>query len=300
MDLLQLFGGKKSRYHKLRKKWVARHETTQQQLWQKHGDVFQWAATNAKHLAATTFGSLIFLATPMMGTAMPSPYTITASSSAATIQDIDKNIFLIASLGTVLPTEMRELSSDEESQIGTILSDYYHMPVSAELDGKRLNRSYGLIGAEQHLTRFPGDTIETHFDTPEEAAATARSGMAPGRGAWGYFASSRAAMTPEDDLREKYYIAVQTFLAPEFHNRVAEYRDFFKYRKMLVVNPNIGRAMVVVIGDAGPAVWTGKHLGGSPEVMRYLERVDGRQRGAVLYFFIDDPDNKVPLGPITL
>jgi hypothetical protein len=67
---------------------------------------------------------------------------------------------------------------------------------------------------------------------------------------------------------------------------------------MLVVNPHNGRAIVVVIGDAGPAEWTGKHLGGSPEVMKYLERVDGRARGPVLYFFIDDPEDRVPLGPV--
>ena len=67
---------------------------------------------------------------------------------------------------------------------------------------------------------------------------------------------------------------------------------------MLVVNPENGKAVVAVIGDAGPAEWTGKHLGGSPEVMKYLERVDGSLRGPVLYFFIDEPNNNVPLGPI--
>ena len=69
---------------------------------------------------------------------------------------------------------------------------------------------------------------------------------------------------------------------------------------MLVVNPENGKAMVVVIGDAGPAAWTGKHLGGSPEVMRYLERQDGRARGPVLYFFIDDFDDNITLGPIEI
>ena len=67
---------------------------------------------------------------------------------------------------------------------------------------------------------------------------------------------------------------------------------------MLVVNPENGKAMVVVIGDAGPGQSTGKHLGGSPEVMKYLQRVDGKQKGPVLYFFIDDPEDRVPLGPI--
>jgi hypothetical protein len=58
--------------------------------------------------------------------------------------------------------------------------------------------------------------------------------------------------------------------------------------------------MIVDIADAGPAPWTGKHLGGSPEVMQYLERKDGGARGAVLYFFVNDPEDKIPLGPIDI
>ena len=122
--------------------------------------------------------------------------------------------------------------------------------------------------------------------------------MAPGRGAWGYFANSFEEMRQQDIDREKYYIAVQTFLSPGWSVGYNDLYSFFKYRKMLIVNAENGKSMVVVIGDAGPAPWTGKHLGGSPEVMRYLERVDGSAKGPVLYFFIDDPEDKVPLGPI--
>src|SRR3990170_3560870 len=138
------------------------------------------------------------------------------------------------------------------------------------------------------------------FDVEEEARNFYSDGMAPGLGAWGYFAPSREMFTEKDKMREKYYIAVQTFLVPDYNKRVSEYRDFFKYRKMLVVNAENGKAIVAVIGDAGPAEWTGKHLGGSPEVMKHLERVDGARKGPVLYFFIDDPQDQVPLGPIDI
>jgi hypothetical protein len=67
---------------------------------------------------------------------------------------------------------------------------------------------------------------------------------------------------------------------------------------MLVVNPSNGKAIVVVIGDVGPGDKTGKSLGGSPEVMTYLQRYDGEQKGPVLYFFIDDTHDTIPLGPI--
>ncbi len=69
---------------------------------------------------------------------------------------------------------------------------------------------------------------------------------------------------------------------------------------MLVVNPDNGKAIIADIGDAGPAEWTGKSLGGSPEVMKHLERVDGADKGPVVYFFIDDPKDNIPLGPVAL
>ena len=45
-----------------------------------------------------------------------------------------------------------------------ILSKYFGMNVKPEIDNKKLNRSYGLIGAEQHLVRFPGDAMASHLD----------------------------------------------------------------------------------------------------------------------------------------
>jgi len=219
-------------------------------------------------------------------------------ASNETKRDVDVTSSLIFDLSKTLPSTMRPLTVDEENRVADILSRDFGFPVMPELDNKRLNRSYGLIGAEQHLARYPGDNIYSHFDTQEEIDKFWSSGMAPGLGAWRYFVPSKDQMTKKDKLREKYYLAVQTFLVPDYNSRVSEYRDFFKLRKMLIVNPQNGKAMVVVIGDAGPDEWTGKHLGGSPEVMNYLEREDGAKRGPVIYFFIDDPDDIIPLGPI--
>ena len=69
-------------------------------------------------------------------------------------------------------------------------------------------------------------------------------------------------------------------------------------QKCLGVNPKTGQSVVTDIGDAGPAQWTGKHLGGSPEVMQALGYHTGPRKGAVLYFFINDPGDTIPLGPI--
>ncbi len=292
--------GHYSPYKKLQAKWVTRHASLKEQLLTKHRDSLDWLAENmpAKHhIAAGSLSGLLLLAPPTL-------HTLPATTASQSVKEqplpLPKKTFLLTDLTSFVPKEVRPLSTEEEDSITALLSDRIKLPVKAELQGIRLNTSYGYIGAEQHLMRYPGDTIWSHFSSPSEASRYAKSGMAPGRGAWGYFAYSQAEMTQKDSEREKYYIAVQTFLAPGFSQNVREYSEFFKYRKMLVVNPQNGKAMVVVIGDAGPAQWTGKQLGGSPEVMSYLERVDGRQKGPVLYFFLDDPQDTIPLGPITL
>lgn len=282
-----------SKYLKLKDKFIDRHRKLSEDLWSKHKNSLDWLSKNSKQLALGSLGSLILVSSPGTQNFRPDQSVKTELQP-----QIDKSVFLVSDLKKILPDEARPLSTEEENAVSSILSRDFNLTVNAEIDGKRLNRSYGLIGAEQHLARYPGDSMSSHFDSESDANLYYSSGMAPGLGAWGYFTKSKQSMTNEDVLREKYYIAVPTFLSPDFSLRFSEYRDFFKYRKMLVVNPDNGRAVVTVIGDAGPAVWTGKHFGGSPEVMSYLERYDGVQRGSVLYFFINDPENKIPLGPI--
>lgn len=282
-------------FHNLKARWERRQEELVDTLWENHGDVIVEMQQAPTHVLATAMAALL-----LFSSTVAHAVTTKAADTEAQPQVIHSQENLVAMLQGQLPPTVEPLDPVTEEEVGRTISEYFHVSAHASLYGNRLNRSYGLIGAEQHLMRYPGDTIASHFTTAEEANQFAASGMAPGRGAWGYFAPSDRAMTTEDVQREKYYIAVQTFLSPGWGERTNELYAFFKYRKMLVVNPENGKAMVVVIGDAGPGQSTGKHLGGSPEVMRYLERVDGSQKGPVLYYFLDDPSDQIPLGPIQI
>jgi hypothetical protein len=284
-----------SNYQFLAEKWTNRHRNLQSEIFEKHKDAFKWLVDNSKQLAVGSLASVFLLASP----AAAKIPNLLSTTSAQVSQTIDHKVFLIYDLRNVLPSDVRPLTPDEEKNVGEVLTRDFGIPVSAELDGKRLNTTYGIIGQEQHLPRYPGDNIFNHFASQDDAGKYWSYGMTPGLGAWGYFTDSAATLTQTDIDREKYYIAVQTFLAPGFDTNPKEYTDFFKYRKMLVVNPQNGKAVVADIADAGPSPWTGKQLGGSPEVMSYLERFDGEQRGPVLYFFIDDPNDTIPLGPVS-
>lgn len=226
-------------------------------------------------------GSLLLSAPvslPTLGQVTP-PVKPNAAIAAA----IDQ-ISLAQSLQTILQQAKDwQLSSDQEKKISEKLKEALGIRATPELDGNRLPNAYGRMGAEQHLARFPGDYVEN---------------MAPGLGGWGYFARSEPEMTPELYDTEKYYVAVQTLYIPDWNQRTKYYVNWFKYRRVVVVNPANGKAVIAAVADAGPANWTGKHFGGSPEVMEYLQINYGQQNHPVVLFFLDDPGNKVPLGPL--
>ncbi len=287
-------GSSQDTFLQLQRSWSAYEKKLHDRLWEKHGHILAPFQQVVRHVVAGSLAVLLSITQPAATAILAE--TITPDATPEVTHHSPEQ--LRERLQSTLPLQVNQLTSDQEMQVEHVLSEFFGMKVSAELNGMRLNRSYGYIGAEQHLMRFAGDTILSHFATDDEFQKFSASGMAPGRGAWGYFAPSFEEMTQQDVEREKYYIAVQTFLSPGWEEHTQEMYNFFKFRKMLMVNPENGKAMVVVIGDAGPAEWTGKHLGGSPEVMRYLERVDGAQKGPVVYMFIDDPENRVPLGPV--
>lgn len=184
-----------------------------------------------------------------------------------------------------------KLTSQQEQEISKSVEKAFGIKATAELEGNRLNNSYGRMGAEQHLPRYPGDDVSQHDALPEK-------GITPGRGAWGYFAYSKEDMTPELYAEEKWYVAVQTLYLPDWNTRTAELSKWYKKRHVVVINPKNGKTIICDIADAGPAQFTGKHFGGSPEVMEYLGINTGMQNHPVVLFFIDDPKGEVPLGPL--
>ncbi len=207
---------------------------------------------------------------------------VTPESSAAALHD---------ELTEILPKTIGPLHADTEQKISASIQKTLGVKAVASLDGNHLNTTYGRIGGEQHLPRYLGDKISDHD-------ALQIKGITAGRGAFGYFAPSKERMTEDAEMQEKYYVAVQTLYLPNWNHDYKTLKDWYKFRKVLVVNPSTGKSVVAVVGDAGPAAWTGKHFGGSPEIMDYLKPYANKNNGAVLLFFIDDVENPLALGPV--
>jgi len=219
------------------------------------------------------------------------PAVIEPIKAVATQDTLTQRQKFLTKIQDVLPHNPAKLTPEGAIAIELMVKEHTGINAKAYLDGQSLNHHLGFMGFEQHLKRYPGDTLSQHDEIQE-------AGVAPGLGAWGYFAKDANQFTTKDYLNEKYYVAVQTLYLENWNQDFATLREWYKYRKVIVINPVNGQAVVAVIGDAGPAEWTGKQFGGSPEVMQALNLHLGPRKGATLLLFVDDPENKIPLGPI--
>lgn len=234
---------------------------------------------HAAKVAATAAiaGSMLF-GQPITQQVLSTPANQIAAMTADQLRDMLKN-----QLKTLLPPKVEPLTREQEDAISREINAVWGIDAVGTLQGEHLNTTYGLMGAEQHLMRYPGDVVDN---------------MAPGRGGWGYFAPSRDQLTQDLIEKEKWYVAVQTLYLPDWNERLSYLIKWYKYRKVLVVNVENGKTVVADVADAGPANWTGKHFGGSPEVMAYLGLNVHMQKGPVILFFVNDPNNEIPLGPV--
>lgn len=246
---------------------------------------------SAKAIAAGAIAGTLALAPPAHAQApsLPPPLVETLIAAGAAIPENPEE-YLKNELQSMLPAKVQPLTSDVEKNIGLLIERLTGVKVRGTLEGEHLNTTYGYIGYEQHLPRYPGDTVGQHDEFQE-------AGITPGLGAWGYFSPSKSQMTQDLYQKEKYYAVVQTLYLPDWNTRFKYLRDWYKHRKVVIINTENGKSVVAAIADAGPAAWTGKHFGASPEAMNVIGGQKYR-KGPVIMFFVDDPENKVPLGPV--
>lgn len=256
-----------------------RHQSVTARLIEKH-------AAARKFLQASTIGGLLMLSSP----SRPLLSAGTTAAQMATLGYMSREEIAekLKQIRELVPESPGKISETNSGLIEDILKTTLGVEATPNLDGHRLNHDFGFIGYEQHLKRFPGDRLELH-------GGELLAGMAPNLGAWGYLVNSQERLTAEDTLREKYYAAVQTLYLPEWELEAVKLKEWYKYRKVVVVNVDNGKAAIASILDAGPAKWTGKQFGGSPELMNYLELDRGMRKGKVLIWFIK---NDLPLGPV--
>lgn len=310
------FRSKKDQLAQLRTDFASREREARARIRSKHSPHIQFLKekgvflenlrdfTANKVAVGTVAASILMNPIATTTSTDPSVHHELAATTSAPVQITelvsaqDKGILLAQALKDIVPAGSSNLTQAQEAQVESVIQKNLNLKAAATLDGYSLSRSFGLIGAEQHLYRYPGDNILQQLHTPAEFAMYAGAGIAPHVGAYGYFAPSKAAMTSLAEQRERWYVVAQTFLSPQFRANPNATANFFKYRKFIVINPDTGQAVVGDLADAGPGEYTGKSFGGSPEVMNFLGYGSGPRKGRVIFMMIDDPNDQVPLGPI--
>jgi hypothetical protein len=204
----------------------------------------------------------------------------------------EEQVAVIEKLQHLVQLPAGHMPRQDELYLEQQLSEILGFEVSAENEDVRLPHSIGVMVGLPHLRRHVTDALENH-DSYREA------GIAERRSRFGWF-TEMGQLTPAAILREKYYISIQAELLPEWAEKRAEFKEWLKYRKMIVVNPFAKKAIVVAIGDIGPANWLQEQFGGSPEVIREAEVWSLPSQGRVLLLFVHDLEDRVKLGPIDL
>jgi hypothetical protein len=213
---------------------------------------------------------------------------------------------LAGKISSLSPTYTQLLTGDQESNFSGLIKQYWGIDAKAQLDNMRLNAVEGIMAGEQHLPLYPGDNLSDHTSD----ANVNLSGMTPDTRAWGYYANSQAEVTQKMIMNERYYIAAQTWMSPGW---TPEKNAWYKDRKVVVIYPSYNEnkvyGVVASIGDAGPnpsltsfadGQRDQRNFGGSPEVMDALGPMGLNRSGHVYVFFVDDPNDTIPLGPLQI
>ncbi len=178
---------------------------------------------SAAILGAGALTGTLLLAPPTGFGSLPAPKEILQSAKSLTQakgSDLPQKL-LLDSISQVLPKKPQPLNRSQEKTLEQLFKNIIGVDAKGTLEGEHLNATYGLIGAEQHLYRYPGDNITQHG-----TGQILKEGIAPGFGAWGYFAPSADKLSPQLAEDEKWYAVVQTLYLPDWNKRLPYLRDW--------------------------------------------------------------------------
>jgi len=199
---------------------------------------------------------------------------------------------IMEKLCTTVKQPAGKLPREQSLYLEQQLTDLMGFEVASELDGYQLPHTLGAMSALPHLKRHQQDDLAQHLLYQE-------AGLSDHRSSFGWF-TEMGQLTAEAVAREQYYVSLQIDLLSEWGINAQALKAWYKYRKVVVINPFQERAMVAVVGDFGPGDWIQHQFGGSPEIIRQLEVWDVLSQGRVFVFFVNDPEEKVPLGLIDI
>ncbi|MBI4035241.1 MAG: hypothetical protein HY381_02490, partial [Candidatus Chisholmbacteria bacterium] len=157
----------------LKNQLAAYQKQSKQQFVDKHPRAAEWLKRrqlnlgtvrqqSQRLLTGATLSSLLLLASPQHQAALPAPTKQQRLARAVLTSAGEWRSKLVAGLKPLLPARIGHPDREKESEVSRVIQNVLGIKAVATLEGQRLNHSLGFIGYEQHLQRFPGDSLRLH------------------------------------------------------------------------------------------------------------------------------------------
>ncbi|MDO8472094.1 MAG: hypothetical protein Q7S64_03050 [bacterium] len=175
----------------------------------------------------------------------------------------------------------------------------YNIPIDRGKTAKEQHLYLNKAEADLGRTNAGADKHYADSSTP----TASRNGMAGGYGAFGSEAS------PASIDQERYYITMRWNYCEWYEDsgnldsfgRTGTYcrnlnstaKSWHRHKRVIVTNPSNGKQVVVSVEESGPAIWTGRVSGLSPEAMDAVGAVTNTE----LYYYWAG-DQNISLGPL--
>lgn len=214
------------------------------------------------------------------------------STTLLTTISIEEHQSVLEKMKELLEYPAGQLDQQSELYLEQQLSDIVGFEVTNELENQRMLYTTGKVKALPHLKRHPQDVASAH-------TKYTYAGMQEKRSSFGWF-MDQGTVTDTLSQVEKYYMSLQLYYLPQWQQDHKQLKTWYKHRKLLVINPYDQLAVVCAVGSIGPSIPFKYQFGASPETILEGKLWSREARGRALVLFVDDPTNKVPLGPVSL
>jgi hypothetical protein len=199
---------------------------------------------------------------------------------------------IVGKLQMLLQMPPGTLDLQSELYLEQQISDMLGFEVTNELDGQKMLYTTGKIKALPHLRRHPTDTINNHKKYHYAGISQARS-------AFGWF-MDQGTVTDTLKQSEEYYVALQLYYFKEWAQHHKTLKQWYKYRKVVVINPFDEIAVVSKVAAIGPRIPLKYQFGASPEVIIEGKLWSRQAAGKAIVLFVDDVSDNIPVGPVSL
>lgn len=199
------------------------------------------------------------------------------SAIKITLEEYENTIQKLKDLVVLPPAPLDvQLGLYLEQQIAELTG----VEVTTVLETHQLPQQMGIIKSLPHQKCHPTDTLTAHIHVLEAGFSEKRS-----RYGWQY------------DQNDEYSLSLPLMQFPIPEGERETYKQWYKYRKMLVINPIERKAVVAKVTDIQFFPSHKYQFGGSPELIRAVRAWSPQSLGRVLLFYIPK-NNTHPCGPV--